>query len=81
MTNLLSEFDHSVATIDKWLIPGTQAIVSTYLQEYKPDPRTTIFFSVLKKITFGKIKDNQNLYFTINPSSGFSDIPSIPGRE
>lgn len=48
MTNLLSEFDHSVATIDKWLIPETQAIVSTYLQEYKPDPRTTTFFFCAK---------------------------------
>lgn len=71
MTNLLSEFDHSVPTIDKWLISGTQAIVSTYLQKYKPDPRITNFFyffsSVLKIIAFGKIKDDQNLYFIINP--------------
>lgn len=79
MTNLLSEFDHSVTTIDKQLISGTQAIVSTYLQKYKPDPRTTTFLffsSVLKIIAFGKIKDDQNFYFIINPCSGFSDIPS-----
>lgn len=77
MTNLLSEFDHSVTMVDKWLISGTQAVVSTYLQKYKPDPRTTTFFSsVLKIIAIGKIKDDQNLYFIINPCSGSSDNTS-----